>query len=80
MVTGKKDFRWVLTRIMMYIVMIFTVVVSIFPIIWVVISSFKTNAEILGGAFTVPSSFSVGAEAYRYCLSSTTSCSTFSTR
>ena len=66
MVTGKKDFRWVLTRIMMYIVMIFTVAVSIFPIIWVVISSFKTNAEILGGALTVPSGFSVGAEAYRY--------------
>ena len=66
MVTGKKDFRWVLTRIMMYIVMIFTVAVSIFPIIWVVISSFKTNAENLGGARTLPSGVYFGAESYRY--------------
>ncbi len=66
MVTGKKDWRWVLTRIMMYVVMIFTVVVSIFPIIWIMISSFKTNAEILNGAFTLPSGFSVGVEAYKY--------------
>lgn len=66
MVTGKRDWRWYLTRVMMVFVMIFTVAISVFPIIWVIFSSFKTNAEILGGAFTLPTSFSVGAQAYQY--------------
>lgn len=37
-----------------YFIMLFTVVVSIFPIIWVIISSFKTNKAILGSPFTLP--------------------------
>jgi raffinose/stachyose/melibiose transport system permease protein len=42
----------------MYLVLGFVVIVSAFPIIWIIISSFKTNSEILSGPFTLPSSFS----------------------
>lgn len=48
----------------MYVVLIFTVAVSVFPIIWVIVSSFKTNAEILSSPFSLPSSFNVSG--YRY--------------
>ncbi|HZG84338.1 carbohydrate ABC transporter permease [Paenibacillus sp.] len=44
-----------------YAVMLFTVVVSLFPILWVVLSSFKTNKAILGDPFALPTSFSFGA-------------------
>ena len=53
-----------LTRIMMYVVMIFVILISVFPILWVVMSSFKTNAEILGSPLALPSSFSL--ETYIY--------------
>nr|WP_318682949.1 carbohydrate ABC transporter permease [uncultured Acetatifactor sp.] len=53
-----------LTRIMMYVAMIFVIVISVFPILWVVMSSFKTNAEILGSPLALPSSFSL--ETYIY--------------
>lgn len=33
-------------------------VISVIPLIWIVISSFKTNKEILSSAFTMPASFS----------------------
>ncbi len=56
----------VLTRIFMYIVELFVVVICVFPIVWVVLSSFKTNSEILAGAFTLPHTLSVGLEAYTY--------------
>ena len=48
----------------MYGVMLFTIIVSVFPIIWVVMSSFKTNAEIMSGPFVLPSS--INFEAYKY--------------
>lgn len=47
-----------LVRILMYVVMIFTIVVSIFPILWVIMSSFKTNAQILGSPFSLPTGIS----------------------
>lgn len=31
-------------KIFVYAVMIFTIIISIFPIIWVIMSAFKTNA------------------------------------
>lgn len=62
----KKSIGWVLTRIFMYIFIITTVVISVFPVLWVVISSFKTNAEILNGAYVMPSSLQTGIEAYQY--------------
>ena len=52
------------TKIFMYIVMIFTVIVSIFPIIWVVMSAFKTNAQILSSPFSLPTSISFDAFVY----------------
>lgn len=54
----------VLSRIIMYIVMLFTIIVSVFPIVWVVMSSFKTNGEIMSGPFVLPSS--INFDAYRY--------------
>ena len=37
---------------------IFVIVVSIFPILWVIASSFKTNGEILSSPLALPSSLS----------------------
>lgn len=59
---GKK----LIGKIFMYIVMIFTVVVSVFPILWVIMSSFKTNGEILGGPFTLPSQINFDAYVYLF--------------
>lgn len=44
-----------------YVIMIFTVLVSIFPIAWVVVSSFKTNKAILNSPFELPTSISFKA-------------------
>lgn len=46
-----------------YAVMLFTVMVSLFPILWVVVSSFKTNKAILGDPFALPTSISFKAYA-----------------
>lgn len=50
----------------MYTVLVFTVVVSILPIFWVIISSFKTNAQILGNPFSLPSSISFEPYVYLF--------------
>ncbi|PJJ29508.1 carbohydrate ABC transporter permease [Lacrimispora celerecrescens] len=47
-----------ITVFFMYFLMIFTVIISVFPILWVIMSSFKTNAQILGNPFTLPTSIS----------------------
>lgn len=59
-------FKKVLTRIFMYLVELLVIVLSVFPVLWVILSSFKTNAQILEGAFTLPTGFQVGAETYAY--------------
>ena len=41
-----------------YVWMIVCVLIALFPIVWVIMSSFKTNAEILSDGFSLPSSFS----------------------
>ncbi len=51
-------------RIFMYAVLAFTVVVSIFPIIWVIMSAFKTNSQILSSPFSLPTS--IGFDAFKY--------------
>lgn len=61
-ITVEKIFSFLLK----YIVEIWVILISVFPIIWVIMSSFKTNQEILSGAFTLPSSLSKGVEAYKY--------------
>jgi len=72
------------TNIVSYIVMVFIVIISLFPIIWLVISSFKTNIEILESAFSWPQtpSWTGYAQAieiskiqYRYITSLIVSCS-----
>lgn len=47
------------TRVFVYLVQAFVVVISIFPILWVMISAFKTNGEILSTPLSWPSSFSL---------------------
>lgn len=47
------------TRVFIYLVQAFVVVISIFPILWVMISAFKTNGEILSTPLSWPSSFSL---------------------
>ena len=41
-----------------YLFMALCVCVALFPIIWVVLSSFKTNSEIFSNGLSLPSSFS----------------------
>ena len=41
-----------------YLFMAFCVFVAVFPIVWVVLSSFKTNKEILSNGLLLPSAFS----------------------
>ena len=50
----------------MYFILVFTVVISVFPVLWVLFSSFKTNSEILSGAFMLPSSLRTALDAYSY--------------
>ena len=41
-----------------YVYMLVCVIIALFPLVWVFLSSFKTNNEILSGGFTMPKSFS----------------------
>lgn len=54
----------ILTGSMMYALMLFVVIISLFPVLWVINASFKTNAEILSNPFSLPGSLSF--EAYQY--------------
>jgi len=59
--------RNILGKSFLYIIMLFTVIVSVFPIVWVIISSMKTNAQILSSPFTLPESLNL--DGYRYIFS-----------
>lgn len=50
--------------ILEYAVMLFTIAVSVFPIIWVVMSAFKTNAQILSNPFELPTQINFDAFVY----------------
>lgn len=54
MLTLKKG----LSRGLIYFIEIFVIVISIFPILWVIMSAFKTNGEILSNPLALPSSVS----------------------
>lgn len=41
-----------------YLIMLLAVVVALFPLAWVIMSSFKSNAEILSSGIALPTSFS----------------------
>ncbi len=45
-------------KIFLHAVQIFVIVVSVFPILWVIVSSFKTNGQILSSPFSLPTSIS----------------------
>jgi len=52
--------RWI-GKIFANAVMAFTVAISTFPILWVIMSSFKSNKEILGDPFSLPTSIDFAA-------------------
>ncbi len=54
------------THTFMYLVMAFTVLVSLFPILWIIFSSFKSNGEIMGGPFVLPSAINFDAYVYLF--------------
>lgn len=56
-----KNFGYYLYRVIGYIILAFIVVVSIFPIIWVIMSSFKSNGAILSSPFSLPDTFNFNA-------------------
>lgn len=55
-----------LTNILLYTVLVFTVLISLFPIAWVIISAFKTNAQILGSPFSFPTKLDFGVFRYLF--------------
>lgn len=46
------------SRGFLYLVELFVIVISLFPILWVILSSFKTNGEILSSPLALPASLS----------------------
>ena len=55
-----------LTNILIYGTEFIVIMLSVFPIVWVALSSFKTNAQILEGPFTLPTGITTAKEAYMY--------------
>ena len=53
-------------RIIGYVLMALAVIVALYPILWVVLSSFKTNKEILSSGLSLPEHF--GLDGYRQAL------------
>lgn len=51
-------FKQKAARVFSYLFMALCVLVALFPIVWVVLSSFKTNREILSNGLQLPSTFS----------------------
>ena len=49
-----QNFGSIARLVLRYGVMLFVVVICVFPLIWVVLSSFKTNIEIMDSAFSLP--------------------------
>ena len=54
-------FKKTILYIGMYLVLGFVILVSAAPLVWVMISSFKTNAEIMTSPFSLPSSINFNA-------------------
>ena len=62
----KKSPAEIAVSIFGYILMFLAVIVALYPILWVVLSSFKTNKEILSSGLTLPEHFSL--DGYRQAL------------
>ena len=59
MTTRKKNsYIDVFFNIIKYTFFLFCIITALFPILWVIMSSFKTNAEILTNGISIPTSFS----------------------
>ena len=56
----------ILSRIFMYFILIFVILISVAPVVWVILSSLKTNGEILSGPFSLPSSLNLSAYQYLF--------------
>ncbi len=54
-------FRSLLLKIIIYSILLFTVIISIFPILWIIMSSFKTNGQILSNPFSLPQTINFDA-------------------
>lgn len=56
----------ILTKCLIYFVEIFVIVISVFPILWVIACAFKTNGEILSTPLALPKSFSMDTFVYLF--------------
>ena len=54
-----KRKRYIGQKVFDYLIMAIVVVISAFPFLWVFLSSFKTNNQILSSSFSLPTSFYV---------------------
>lgn len=55
-------------RVFSYLFMALCVLVALFPIVWVVLSSFKTNREILSNGLQLPSVSPAISRLWRWLL------------
>ncbi|MCD8155375.1 MAG: carbohydrate ABC transporter permease [Clostridiales bacterium] len=62
----KKKIRGGLWRIFRFLFLGFMALISVGPLVWIFLSSFKTNREILSSAFSLPSSW--GLDGYEAAL------------
>lgn len=55
---GGKSFKDILWKIFRFVFLGFMALISVGPLVWIVMSSFKSNKEILSSAFALPTSLS----------------------
>ncbi len=53
-------------NLLKYSVMLFTIGVSVLPILWIIMGSFKTNEQIINGPFILPSAINFNAYIYLF--------------
>ncbi len=58
--------KLILGKTLVYLLLLFVILISVFPVLWVILSSFKTNGEILAGPFVMPSSLNFDAYIYLF--------------
>ncbi|WMJ86476.1 carbohydrate ABC transporter permease [Anaerocolumna sp. MB42-C2] len=54
---GKKEFS--ITRVLIYFILIFWAVTTVFPFIWVLNNSFKPSREVVNSTFSLPKEFTL---------------------
>lgn len=57
----KKNVLKLFSGLIVYSILAFTLLISLFPILWIVISSFKSNKAILSNPFSLPDIFNIQA-------------------